>query len=359
MRILLPPSEGKAPKGRGHSLSRRGLEGPLADARLAVLEAVSAWCASDPAAAAAGLALPPSTAAADLEVNVAVLTAPTMPAVERFQGVVFDGLAWSTMDQAQRRTAQRCVLIASGAFGLLGAGEPVPDHRVPMSASVPGIGGLTPYWRRQLETTIAELGRHLVIDLRSTDYVAAPPVLPGERKRVLQVKVLTDKAGVRTVVSYSSKLTKGQLARVLVEAEAKGDKVRNAKDVAEIAAAAGFLVETGRSANGQPTLDVILAGLAVADHADVAVRLATHAAPGTDPWAAPAVTSTVGQPVAPQRGEQPDDREGKREGLLLAYAVRRMDRGRVQRVVLQARWSDRPAGRWRRRLPPPSGRSPW
>jgi uncharacterized protein len=146
------------------------------------------------------------------------------------------------VDQGQRRTAHRSVLIASGAFGLLGASEPVPDHRVPMATTVPGIGGLTPYWRRHLETAIADMGRHLVIDLRSTDYLAAPPVPPNQRKRVLQVKVLTDKSGVRTVVSYSSKLTKGQLARALVDA------------------AAGFLVEAGKSTNGQPTLDVILRG---------------------------------------------------------------------------------------------------
>ena len=260
MRILLPPSEGKAAKGRGHSLSRRGLEGPLAGPRLAVLEAVSAWCASDPAGAALGLGLPASTAAQDLAVNIRALTAPTMPAIERFQGVVFDGLSFTSLDPAQRRTAMRTLLIASGAFGLLGAGEPVPDHRVPMAASVPGVGGLTPYWRRHLETAIADLGRHVVVDLRSTDYLATPPVPADLRKRVVQVKVLTDKAGVRTVVSYSSKLTKGQLARCLVEAEAKGDKVRNPRDVAEIAAAAGFVVEPGAAANGQPTLDVVLTG---------------------------------------------------------------------------------------------------
>ncbi|BEP15283.1 peroxide stress protein YaaA [Acidothermaceae bacterium B102] len=258
MRILLPPSEGKAAKGRGYSLARRGLEGPLSAARLAVLQAVSAWCAGDPAAAAAGLGLPPSTADVDLAVNVRVLDAPTMPAIDRFQGVVFDGLGVASMDAAQRRTVLRTVLIASGAFGLLGAGEPVPDHRVPMAATVPSIGGLTPYWRKQLVSTIPDMGRQLVVDLRSTDYLATPPVADDQRKRVLAVKVLTERAGSRSVVSYSSKLTKGQLARALIEAEAKGDKVRTPADVAEIAAAAGFRVEPGRAPNGQPTLDLVL-----------------------------------------------------------------------------------------------------
>jgi uncharacterized protein len=258
LRILLPPSEGKAPKGRGWSLAKRGFEGPLGDARVAVLEAVSAWCANDPGAAAAGLGLPPTTAAQDLAVNINALQSPTMPALERFQGVVFDGLAARTMDAGQRRTALRTVLISSGAFGLLGAGEPIPDHRVPMAASVPGIGGLTPYWRRHLEGVIPAMGRQLVIDMRSSDYRATPPVAPAQRRHVLQVQVLTERDGVRSVVSYSSKLTKGLLARALVDAEASGLRVRAAKDVADVARSAGFQVEQGTTAKGQRMLDIVL-----------------------------------------------------------------------------------------------------
>lgn len=262
MRILLPPSEGKAPKGRARSLSVRGLDGPLAEPRLAVLEAVSAWCADDPQAAAKGLALPPTSAAADLAVNVRLLTAPTMPAIDRFQGVVFDGLGFASMDPAGRRVAMRTVFIASGAFGLLAAGEPVPDHRVPMSASVPGIGGLTPYWRRHLADTIPAMvaSRHLVVDLRSSDYLATPPVPAAASRHVLSVRVVTERAGARTVVSYSSKLSKGLLARALVAAEASGVKVRKPVDVAEVAAEQGFRVEQGTQANGQPSLDLVLAG---------------------------------------------------------------------------------------------------
>jgi cytoplasmic iron level regulating protein YaaA (DUF328/UPF0246 family) len=263
VRILLPPSEGKAPRGRARSLSVRGLEGPLSEARLAVLEAVSAWCAEDPEAAAKGLGLPPTTAAADLAVNVKLLTAPTMPAIDRFQGVVFDGLSFATMDPGQRRITMRTVLIASGAFGLLAAGEPVPDHRVPMSSIVPGIGGLTPYWRGHLADTIPAMtaSRHLVVDLRSCDYLGAPPVPVAQRRHVLSVRVLTERAGSRSVVSYSSKLTKGRLARALVLAEAAGHKVRKPADVAEVAAAAGFRVEPGSTALGQPSLDLVLEGL--------------------------------------------------------------------------------------------------
>lgn len=266
MRILLPPSEGKAPRGRARSLADRGFEGPLAQARLAVLEAVSAWCASDPEEAATGLGLPASSVLEDLQANVGVLRGKTMPALDRFQGVVFDGLAAATLTAAERRIANRTVLISSGGFGLVGAGEPLPDHRIPMAATVPGVGGLTPYWRRHLADVVPAMvaARHLVVDLRSTDYLAAPPVPAECRRRVLSVRVLTERpldGGLtRGVVSYSSKLTKGQLARALLTAAAGGADVRKPADVAEIAAAAGFRVETATSDNGQPSLDLVLAG---------------------------------------------------------------------------------------------------
>lgn len=266
MRILLPPSEGKAAKGRARSLAARGRTGPLDEARFAVLEAVSAWCASDPEQAARGLGLPPSTAEADLGVNRAALTSGTMPAIERFRGVVYDGLDVAAMGPEQRRVVNRTVFIASGGFGLLQASEPVPDHRIPMAASVPGIGGLTPYWRRHLDGTIPTMvrSRQLVVDLRSSDYASTPPVPPSAARHVLAVKVLTERmvdgCAVRSVVSYSSKLTKGQLARALTAAEAAGRKVGKPVDVAEIAVAAGFRVELGALATGQPSLEVILAG---------------------------------------------------------------------------------------------------
>jgi hypothetical protein len=266
MRILLPPSEAKAPRGRGRSLAVRGLEGALAEPRRRVLEALSAWCASDPEAMIAAFGLPTSTAAEDLKANARLLTAPTMPAIDRFRGVVFDGLDAASLSTAERRVALRSLYIASGAFGLLAAAEPVPDHRVPMAAAVPGVGGLTPFWRDQLAGVVPAWvrARQLVVDLRSSDYQSTPPVPAPLRSKVLAVRVVTERVvdgvAARSVVSYSSKLTKGQLTRALIAAEAGGRRLRTAYDVVETAAAAGFVVEQGLADNGQPTLEVVLTG---------------------------------------------------------------------------------------------------
>nr|MDT0665619.1 peroxide stress protein YaaA [Micromonospora sp. DSM 115978] len=158
MRIFLPPSEAKTAGGVGPSLRIAGFGGSaLAEPREQVLRAVAAFCQEDPAAAAAALKLPASRAEADLAANIGVLEAPTTSALDRFTGVIYAALDVATLPAPARAVADRSVLIVSGAFGLLAAHEPVPEHRVPMSASVPGLGVLATWWRRHVDPVATSL----------------------------------------------------------------------------------------------------------------------------------------------------------------------------------------------------------
>jgi cytoplasmic iron level regulating protein YaaA (DUF328/UPF0246 family) len=89
----------------------------------------------------------------------------------------------------------------------------------------------------------------LVIDLRSGPYATLARV-PG----AVQVRVLRERDGRRTVVSHDNKHTKGLLARTLCEQGA-----RSAADVAEAGRSVADAVEVdGRS------VDLVLFGLATA-----------------------------------------------------------------------------------------------
>jgi cytoplasmic iron level regulating protein YaaA (DUF328/UPF0246 family) len=264
VRMLLPPSEAKLAGGGGPSLRVAGwgsrLLGP---ARREVIEAVVAMCAVDKAAAAL-LKLPPSRAEADLAANAAMLDAPTVPALERFTGVLYAGLDVATFSGSARLVADSSVMIVSGAFGLLGADEAVPDHRVGMAVTVPGIGALTPWWRTRLKDVVPSLfaGDHLVVDLRSTDYAAVLTPTGPLRGRTVPVRVLTEKkagrARVRRVISYPSKYTKGLLARELILLEAGGHPIATIDDVETAAGKAGLQAERRRGPGGQTALDLIV-----------------------------------------------------------------------------------------------------
>ena len=245
MRLLLPPSESKRPGGRGRPLAARGLAGPLAGTRSLLLDALQRLLAGDPAAAAAALQLPPGVARDALAANAAVTSAPTMPALRRYTGVVYDALGYPSLPPAARRIADRSVLIFSGLWGVLRGDDPVPDYRVPAKASLPGIGIAGSAWRPVLATALpAILDDGLVVDLRSSDYAAMWRPPRGADSDVVTVRVLSPlPCGGHGVVSFPSKHGKGRLARALLEAAAHGAPPATIDDVA-----AAWLASGGRDA---------------------------------------------------------------------------------------------------------------
>ncbi|HEV2887875.1 MAG TPA: peroxide stress protein YaaA [Jatrophihabitans sp.] len=261
MRILLPPSEAKNPGGGGLPLARRQRRQPIEDSREKVLRALDELLAGPDAARS--LLLPDSVAADALADNRRVRTAPTMPALDRYAGIVYDGLFLQPLSDAARAVANREVLIFSGLFGVLRGGDPVPAYRVPAKAWLPGVGVLATFWRSRLEALMpALLDRGPLIDLRSGDYAAMWQ--PGDRGpragRLVSVRVLSPRPdGSLGVISFASKLAKGRLTAALLERRAAGQQVRTIADIAAAWAAAGGsdLVER-RTPHGS-ALDLITA----------------------------------------------------------------------------------------------------
>jgi cytoplasmic iron level regulating protein YaaA (DUF328/UPF0246 family) len=236
MRILLPPSEAKRTGDAATADDTPALDGGgsrLAEPRRLVARALVDFCRRDPVTASTALALPARSAEADLAANAAMLDAPTMPALDRYAGIVYDGLAAPTLTPAGRRRAMESVLIFSGLFGVLRATEPVPAYRLPVAATLPGIGALTPFWRAALRDELDELiGDELTIDLRSSDYGAMWRPAPVRRERIIAVRIVTEQPGGRlAVISYASKHGKGRLARLLLSSRAR---ITSADQIAQL-----------------------------------------------------------------------------------------------------------------------------
>jgi len=235
MRILLPPSEAKRPGGRGRPLA--GRTDPVSQrlgADRAELFGALVKLLDQPEAAAA-LLLPASTAEAALAANARALSSPTLPAMRRYAGVVYEGLRADQLSPAAQHSARTSLLVFSGLLGVSRGGDPVPDYRVPAKASLPGLGIAGTYWRRRLGAVLpALLDRGPIIDLRSADYAAMwqPAAGSAEAARLIGVRILSrTPAGRLAVVSYPSKLAKGRLAAALLERSAGGRPVQDAADV--------------------------------------------------------------------------------------------------------------------------------
>jgi cytoplasmic iron level regulating protein YaaA (DUF328/UPF0246 family) len=215
MLVLLPPSETKRAGGVPDTrLDYSALSWPeLTPQRRAAVDGVRRL-ARNLGAATAALRLG-RTLAAEVARNRVILTSPVMPAIDRYDGVLYEGLDAATLSSEQRAFAERHVAIASAAFGLTGAGDPIPAYRLSHDSRLPGLS-LVKLWRAPIAAVLAST-EGLLLDLRSEAYAALGP-LPDRPDAVFVRVVSEDPAGRRRALNHFNKTGKGEFTRRLVEA---------------------------------------------------------------------------------------------------------------------------------------------
>jgi cytoplasmic iron level regulating protein YaaA (DUF328/UPF0246 family) len=152
-----------------------------------------------------------------IEADRAVRRSPTTPAIERYTGVLYGALDHRTLPAASRRRLADQVLIASGAFGLVAPLDPIPDYKLKMGASLPGVGKLSTAWRPHVDAALAPLvdGR-TVWNLLPNEHAAA---WSGSDRASAQISVRfvddVERDGRRELVAVAhwNKLLKGALVR--------------------------------------------------------------------------------------------------------------------------------------------------
>ena len=239
--VLLPPSETKRDEGDGPPLALEALGfADLNPLRSALVDELVELAADRPACRSAlGIS---ARQDAEIDRNAALCSSPTLPAIDRYTGVLYDALDIGSLKGAAAQRARSRLAVGSALFGLLRAGDPVPAYRLSASAKLPGGHTLAARWRPLLDPVLARIAAgELVVDLRSGSYAALGRV-PG----AVAVDVLAEHPdGRRTVVSHFNKAHKGRLARSLASSRSEpGD----AAAVAVIARRAGMRVERSGTA---------------------------------------------------------------------------------------------------------------
>jgi cytoplasmic iron level regulating protein YaaA (DUF328/UPF0246 family) len=236
--ILLPPSETKRDGGDGPplDLTRMSFPGLTAGRRqaLAALKSLS----RNLAAATGMLRLGPSSAT-EAARNRLVATSPTMAAIDRYDGVLFDELDVASLPASARQFAGQHLAIGSALFGLSGALDPIPGYRLSHDSRLPGTS-LGKIWRPPLTALLAER-EGLIVDLRSEGYAALGPA--PHRADSVYLRVVSEAAdGRRRALNHFNKKGKGAFARRLLLAQI------DHADVASLlgwAAADGIRLEPG------------------------------------------------------------------------------------------------------------------
>ena len=211
MKIVLPPSETKRPGGTGAPVSLDALALPaLAPERDAAAAALVAL-AADPAAAARVHKLS-ERQLGDIDHNAALRSAPTMAAVDRYTGVLYDALDAASLDAGARRWLNAHVWIHSAPFGPIAALDAIPTYRLSAGTSLPGIAPLRRHWAHATSEAMAQEAPTFVLDLRSEAYVALGPVPASVPSAYVRVVTAQGRA-----LNHFNKKAKGELVRALAE----------------------------------------------------------------------------------------------------------------------------------------------
>lgn len=236
MIVLLPPSETKHPGGDGPPLRLDLLSYPELTRLRAELVDELVELAADESACSRALGLSASQHA-EIERNAALCDAATLPAINRYTGVLYDALDIASLTGVAASRARARLAVGSALFGLLHADDHIPAYRLSATSKLPGQPALSTRWRPLLEPALDRVAAHeLVVDLRSGSYASL-----GRLPDAVRVDVVSENSdGKRTVVSHFNKAHKGRLARVLASTRSEPD---TAAAVATIGRRAGMRIE--------------------------------------------------------------------------------------------------------------------
>jgi cytoplasmic iron level regulating protein YaaA (DUF328/UPF0246 family) len=211
MRILLPPSEGKAEPEGGEPVDLDSLvfAAELRRQRQKLLRAVGPKLRKAPAA----------------------------PAAEVYTGVLYQRLDLSGLTAVARRRAAKRVLIASALWGFVRPTDRIPCYRLPPSTKLDGIGPLAAWWRSSLAAAMPDEAGETIVDMRSGAYTSA---WKPQRATLLAVRAFREEKGKRKAFSHMAKAVRGDVTRALLLAKREP---KTPDEIAAIATAAGFEIE--------------------------------------------------------------------------------------------------------------------
>ena len=167
----------------------------------------------------------------------------TLPAIEIYDGVLYQGLGWDSLSAIQKKRANSRVLIVSALFGLIKPLDQIFQYKIKIDSKL---------WRDAIASISEKYVNELVIDCRSSTYKNVWTINPEKTVDVRVFKVTETK---RSVITHMSKKYRGELTRHLLT------QTNDPATPAEVQrmAAQLFECELHPPADGQPwALDLLI-----------------------------------------------------------------------------------------------------
>jgi cytoplasmic iron level regulating protein YaaA (DUF328/UPF0246 family) len=148
-----------------------------------------------------------------LELNKNIDSWPFMPAVERYDGVMYKAIDYKTMTPWGQHFFAHHFLILSGMYGFLKPLDTIGNYKLPIEAK-----WLVRFWSQSLTKTLNTMECDTIISLLPESYVKAIDI-KKLKKPFIQVNFLTLKNNKEIKMAHGSKKVKGECIRNICEKE--------------------------------------------------------------------------------------------------------------------------------------------
>jgi cytoplasmic iron level regulating protein YaaA (DUF328/UPF0246 family) len=228
--LLLPPSETKRIGGSNLTIEQVHLSyGQLNEARDLVLEDLLKLCKKkDLAAKVLKLS---KKQLGEIDFNLGIKTAPTMPAYQRYEGTLYKAIDVTSFGPHEVEQMRTHVLMQSALFGLISATDRIPWYRLSAGTVLPKVS-LKRVWKEHQDAAWARLVDFPIIDLRSKAYVDLAPI-PSNLDSYWVEVVAEDSKGQRKALNHFNKTAKGEFVGAFVRAKAAPKTIAQLKAVAK------------------------------------------------------------------------------------------------------------------------------
>jgi len=145
--------------------------------------------------------------------NQDIFNSKCVPAIERYTGVVYDHIDWSSLSKKSQEYMKQHIIIFSGLFGLLAPDTLIPDYKLKMN-----VLSLKNLWKPIISESLE--GEDIIFDL--LPQVHRKAYTPT--KNTIQIDFLVKKQGKTSAAGHFGKAVKGQFIRFLAQNQIKKTK---------------------------------------------------------------------------------------------------------------------------------------
>ena len=139
--------------------------------------------------------------------NQDIFNSPCAPAIERYTGVVYEHIDWGTLSGKAKDYMEKYILIFSGLFGLLTPKTLIPDYKLKMN-----VLSLQHHWNPILTDVLKE--EKMIIDLLPQVHRKA---YTPNKANVIFVDFLILNKGKKSAAGHFGKAVKGEFIRYIAE----------------------------------------------------------------------------------------------------------------------------------------------